>query len=314
MPVIIFRYYLYAYTYSKINKKLPEVAVEEIIYAFFSSSTLFFNSLTPFFNSLTLYDTLIHLTLGMVIGFFLGLTGVGGGVLIIPILQLIFHMSPVMAVGTASMISALVKMNASISHIVVKNVAWREVSYVLTGAIPVTILVAHTIASLSNQAEYAADINQVVQVFIVAIMIFALFSMSYKLKKELAAITEPKSHPGKLKGIGSGAACGAIMASTGVGGGILILPTLNSILGVGIKRSVGSSIVIALVLSGISAIQYSSNGQSDIATALVLVAGSLAGVPLAVATVRKMNNSALYMVTIAIIIVSLIMTLSMLAV
>ncbi len=263
------------------------------------------------FTALTLYDVLIRLAFGIIIGFFLGLTGVGGGVLIIPILQIVFHLNPVMAVGTASIISALVKVNASISHILAKNISWREVGYVLLGAIPMTVLVAHTIVSLTNQAEYAVIINNIVQISIVIIIMFAFISMLYKLKKEfLGESAKAAVAPSKLKGISSGAACGAIMASTGVGGGVLILPILNTILGVDIKRSVGSSIVIALVLSGISAIQYSSSGQSDMVTALILVAGSFIGVPLAVTIVRKIRHSTLYIVTTGLIFISLIMTLS----
>ncbi len=268
------------------------------------------NIIHELFTTLTLYDLLIRLMFGIIIGFFLGLTGVGGGVLIIPVLQVIFHMDPVMAVGTASIISALVKVNASISHIVAKNISWREVSYVLTGAIPVSIFVAHLIVKLTSQAEYTVIINNIVQALIIVIIVFALFSMLYKLRQELSGKTTRMVTSSKLKGIGAGAACGAIMASTGVGGGVLILPTLNSVLGVDIKRSVGSSIIIALVLSGISAIQYSSNGQSDMMTALILVSGSFIGVPLAIRAVRKMSHSALYMITTGLIFVSLIMTLS----
>ncbi|WP_036828836.1 sulfite exporter TauE/SafE family protein, partial [Photobacterium sanctipauli] len=254
------------------------------------------------FITLTLNELFIRLMFGAVIGFCLGLTGVGGGVLIIPILQLAFGMNPVLAVGTASVISSLVKVNAAISHVVAKNVSWKEVSYVLMGAVPVTFAITEVIVRLTANPKYNSMINSVVEVLIISIMSFALASMIIKLRKSKSGVeaTEVKGD-NKVKGISSGAACGAIIGSTGVGGGVLILPTLNSILGVDIKRSVGSSIVIALVLSGISAIKYSSGGQSDIATALVLVAGSFIGVPLAVRVVKNITDSGMYMVSIAII-------------
>lgn len=263
------------------------------------------------FVSLSFYEICIRLIFGCLIGLCLGMTGVGGGVFIIPVLQVVFGMNPVLAVGTASVISALVKVNAAASHIMAKNVSWKEIGYILVGSVPVSILVANIIVRLMNNPVYAETVTGMVQSLILLIMIFSLVTMVIKLKKEYAGTAHhSNTESGKIVGIGSGAACGAIMASTGVGGGVLILPTLNSILGLDIKRSVGSSIVIALVLSGISAIQYSSGGQSDLATALILTAGAFAGVPLAVRVVTRLSNISMYMITIAVISISLMLTLS----
>ena len=262
------------------------------------------------FLTLTLNDIAIRLAFGCLIGFCLGLTGVGGGVLIIPILQVVFGLNPVMAVGTASVIASLVKVTAAGSHIAAKNVSWKEVIYILLGAIPVTLITAELIVSFTQNPKYTNTVNSIVQILIISIMTFALCTMLLKLRKARNGSTATsRAEPSKVKGIGSGAACGAIMASTGVGGGVLILPTLNSVLGVDIKRSVGSSIVIALVLSGISALKYSGGGQSDITTALVLVAGSFVGIPLAMKAVKKMSDVGMYSVTIGIISVSLLLTL-----
>ncbi|MGF1736434.1 sulfite exporter TauE/SafE family protein [Photobacterium satsumensis] len=262
------------------------------------------------FIALTFNELLVRLMFGGLIGFCLGLTGVGGGVLIIPILQIAFGMNPVLAVGTASVISSLVKINAAVSHIVAKNVSWKEVFYVLIGAVPVTLVITEVILRMTANPKYSVMINSVVEVLIISIMMFALATMIVKWKRIQSGDVPSAIRGGsKVKGISSGAACGAIIGSTGVGGGVLILPTLNSILGVDIKRSVGSSIVIALVLSGISAIKYSTGGQSDIVTALVLVAGSFVGVPLAVRVVKNITDTGMYLVSIAIISISLVMTL-----
>ncbi len=51
----------------------------------------------------TTMGILLRIFFGAVVGLCLGLTGVGGGVLIIPILHSVFAMSPVMSVGTASL-------------------------------------------------------------------------------------------------------------------------------------------------------------------------------------------------------------------
>ncbi|PWI33454.1 hypothetical protein DI392_11470 [Vibrio albus] len=262
------------------------------------------------FVSFSFYEICIRLIFGCLIGLCLGMTGVGGGVFIIPVLQVAFGMNPVLAVGTASVISALVKVNAAVSHIMARNVSWKEVAYILVGAVPISIIVANFIVHLARHPEYSGMITETVQRLILTIMLFSLVTMLVKLKREWAGIPHKTGNDSKkMVGIGSGAACGAIMASTGVGGGVLILPTLNSILGLDIKRSVGSSIVIALVLSGISAIQYSSGGQSDLATALILTAGAFTGVPVAVRAVNKLSSVSMYIITIAVIFISLMLTL-----
>ena len=69
------------------------------------------------FNELIVIESYFHklLLLGTVFGLCLGLTGVGGGVMLIPMLQVFCDMNTVLSVGTASIISTLVKINASVA-------------------------------------------------------------------------------------------------------------------------------------------------------------------------------------------------------
>ena len=255
------------------------------------------------------FDLFLKLGFGAIVGLCLGLTGVGGGVLIIPILQFVFGMEPVLAVGTASIIASLVKINAAFSHARAGNIAWKEVRFVLIGAIPTTLVIAHVIVTLSNNPEYSAVINSYVQYTIFLVMMVSLYSMAVKLRNVQSAqilMGSPTNY--KAKGISGGAFCGLVMGSTGIGGGVLLLPVLNTVLGLNIKISIGSSIVIALMLSGVSAINYSIGGQSDVFTALLLVAGSFAGVPVAMRLVKFFEERHLYMITILIILVSIFLT------
>ncbi|MGF1760873.1 sulfite exporter TauE/SafE family protein [Photobacterium sagamiensis] len=265
--------------------------------------------ITNLFLDLSFWDIAIKLFFGAVIGVCLGLTGVGGGVLIIPILQVVFGMHAVLAVGTASVIASLVKLTAAFSHIRVGNVDWKYVIYMLMGAIPITLITAHFIVALSNAPEYSVIMNNVIEILIISVMSFSMISMIMKMKSINAeAVASTQDNGSRSKAVFSGAFCGSVLGSTGIGGGVLLLPMLNSVLGVSIKKSVGSSIVIALVLSAICAFNYSHGGQSDIPTALMLVLGSLLGVPLAIRLVSWFSEKVLYQITIAIIAVSLFIT------
>ena len=261
-------------------------------------------------SDMALIDFLARVVCGLIIGFALGMTGVGGGVLIIPCLQLVFGMTPVMAVGTASLIATLVKVSAGLAHIKAGNVEWKKSALVLVGSVPVTLITANAVVKLNAIPEYTDMVNVAINVLVVAVMIFSLGSMVLKLNKmdSEVVLTDKKDRP--LIGVVAGGGCGFILGSTGIGGGVLLLPLLNSIMKINIKKSVGSSIVIALVLSGISALNYSKGGQTDVVTALLLVVGSFVGVPIAVMTVKKLSDKSIYKATIAIISVSLVAILA----
>lgn len=250
---------------------------------------------------------LLKLMLGSVFGLCLGLTGVGGGVLLIPMLQLFCGMSPVLAVGTASLISAMVKVNASFLHIKAKNVSWRKIFLLFVGAVPVTLIVTQVVVYF-NAHPFYSDVTQTTIAWLVTIvMVGSLISVFSKYKSNKAGgeqRSEPKANT--KKAIMSGMFCGSVLGSTGVGGGVLLLPVLNSVLQVDIKKAIGSSVVLALFLSSIAAIGYASGGQSDIHTAILFFVGSFIGVPVAANLMKHMSENHVYLATMLVISVSLL--------
>ena len=83
----------------------------------------------------------------------------------------------------------------------------------------------------------------------------------------------------------------------------LLLPILTVLLKVNIKQAIGSSIVIALLLS-ISALTYSGGGQADMTTAILLIIGSLVGVPVAGKIMQFISDQTLHRVTLSLITLS----------
>lgn len=257
-------------------------------------------------------DVLVmKLFFGVLIGLCLGLTGVGGGVLIIPILQVVFGLPIIVAVGTASIIAALTKISAAIAHVKAGNVVWSYVKYILLGAIPTVLITTSFIVNISQHEYFGRYANLLIEYSIIAIMIFSLFSIikKYKVSGKGNITNSSISIPKKKPAFFSGVLCGSVMGSTGIGGGVLLLPLLNNTLGVDIKKSVGTSIVLAVILSSITAISYSSGGKSDYPTAISLVIGSFIGVPIAMNIIKKLTDSAVYLLTIYIIVVSLLLTI-----
>ena len=84
---------------------------------------------------------------GFAVGLLVGMTGVGGGALMTPILIMLFGVHPATAVGTDLLYAAATKTGGSLVHGFARSIEWRVVGRLATGSIPATIL---TLAALSH--------------------------------------------------------------------------------------------------------------------------------------------------------------------
>lgn len=87
-----------------------------------------------------LIETIGYIISGFFVGFIVGLTGVGGGSLMTPILILGFSVSPIVAVGTDLLFAALTKSNGIFIYHAKKNIDWKVVKLLAIGSIPMTCL------------------------------------------------------------------------------------------------------------------------------------------------------------------------------
>src|SRR5947209_16909842 len=77
---------------------------------------------------------------GLFIGFLIGLTGMGGGSLLAPILILLFRIPPVWAVGTDIAYATVTKAFGSMIHIRRNNVNFKVAFWLACGSVPATLL------------------------------------------------------------------------------------------------------------------------------------------------------------------------------
>lgn len=233
------------------------------------------------FADIDIWGTLLRLGLGVVIGFCIGLTGVGGGVLGLQAMTLALGMDPIKAVGTTSLYIFLTNISASFHHAKLKNIAWGAVYRILGGAVPANIVVALWISRQGGNDAFKHGLKT----FIICIVFFSIGVMILNAIKKVA--TEERSLADKIQGhwllrnvlcVLLGAAIGGLIGATSVGGGVLIVPLLIIVFGLTASRTVGSSIFIAMVLTFITAMIYGKGGELDIHSAVVMAVGSLAGV------------------------------------
>src|SRR6266481_8413261 len=77
---------------------------------------------------------------GFAVGAIVGLTGVGGGSLMTPLLVLVFGVAPVTAVGTDLLYAGLTKAGGVASHGLKGHIDWRVTGLLAVGSIPASLL------------------------------------------------------------------------------------------------------------------------------------------------------------------------------
>src|SRR5215469_9576507 len=92
---------------------------------------------------------------GFAVGALVGMTGVGGGSLMTPLLILLFGVHPATAVGTDLLYAAATKTGGSLVHGFARSIDWRVVRRLATGSVPATIVTLTVLSFAKVQSETA---------------------------------------------------------------------------------------------------------------------------------------------------------------
>ena len=93
-----------------------------------------------------------YILAGFAVGFLVGLTGVGGGSLMTPILLLIYNIKPAVAVGTDLLYASITKSVGIFAHGKLGNIDWRIVKRLATGSVPASILTLWALHDMDLQS------------------------------------------------------------------------------------------------------------------------------------------------------------------
>ena len=236
---------------------------------------------------------------GLLIGFLVGLTGMGGGSLLAPIMILFFHIPPVWAVGTDIAYSTVTKALGSVVHIRQKNVNFKVALWLACGSVPATFLSVGLVQYIRK--HYGTVVNGVILhalgftlVLVAVLLILKPFIMRYfdqrRLEKqkqealtgEIRSTERSRNWEKWYRPVVTamvGAVVGFLVGLTSVGSGTLIIvsiaflfPRLTS------KELVGTDIFQAFMLLASGAIAYLVAGTINWPIVGMLLIGSLPGV------------------------------------
>lgn len=223
----------------------------------------------------------------LVVGIVVGLTGMGGGALMTPMLVLFFGVSPLTAVSSDLVASAVMKPVGSIVHLRRKTVNLKLVGYLCIGSVPAAFAGVLILKALGDGAavQYAVKTVLGCAILFTAAM---LMVRAYMRLVERARSRDGKGAPlsqerpevevKAVRTILLGGLGGLIVGMSSVGSGSLIIIGLMMLYpGLTASRLVGTDLVQAVPLVASAAIGHAFFGDLDLSVTLPLILGSVPG-------------------------------------
>jgi len=216
---------------------------------------------------------------GFGVGFLVGLTGVGGGALMTPLLISTFGVNPATAVGTDLLYASVTKTVGSWRHHMAENVDWPIVVRLAMGSLPASIILLAVMSYTPFNTELMAQWIRYGLAFALPVSALAivLYPVLMKGHVDETATDEPPRRT--LLTILFGAALGFLVTLTSVGAGaigVVILAMLFPLLPA--KRIVGSDIAHAVPLTLVAGAGHLGLGHVDPWVLVALLCGSIPGI------------------------------------
>jgi uncharacterized membrane protein YfcA len=215
---------------------------------------------------------------GFIVGFLVGLTGVGGGSLMTPILLFFFHIKPALAVGTDLLYASITKSVGIFAHGKLGNIDWRIVKLLAAGSVPAsmtTILFLRTIDVDSHEAIATIKFSLGIALIITSAAVLLRTKLMNWLAKETLIPEKYVASSTVVLGI----ILGGLVTLTSVGAGALGVTALIVLYPhKKITTIVGSDIAHAVPLTLVAGLGHASLGTVDYNLLGVLLIGSIPGI------------------------------------
>lgn len=216
---------------------------------------------------------------GFAVGYVVGATGIGGGLLLLPALILVLHVSPVVSVGTALVFMFLTKTFAVAFHWKQKTVDFNLAAHLAMGSIPGVLIGSITLAFFYSQL--GNRLNELLGKFIgLSLIVIASLLLVFEFlqnRHDLALQSRMSATSEHKHAIWIGLVCGFLVGVTSIGSGSLIILLLLVFCPRRPAVLVGTDIFHALILTGIASAFQSLNGRVDFHLVAHLLIGSIAG-------------------------------------
>src|SRR5215471_7747992 len=218
---------------------------------------------------------LAKILIGVVVGTLIGLTGLGGGVLLLPLLIFGLHVPAIKAVGSDALFNFLTKIPAGSLHLWKGTVRRKVVLAMAVGSIPGALLGVWFLQHL--RVVYGNGVNEFIKsaVGLLLVCIPTLLMFQGRIEEHLS-----KRPPTMKSFIGMsfiGLFGGTLVGMTSVGSGSIIMMLLLLFYSFAPKVMVGTDIVHAVILTGVTSLLHYKLGNVDLYLVGSLLIGSIPG-------------------------------------
>jgi uncharacterized membrane protein YfcA len=224
--------------------------------------------------------TVSYVVSGFAVGLLVGLTGVGGGSLMTPLLTLLFGVNPAVAVGTDLAFACATKTAGTFAHRVSGTVHWNVVKRLCIGALPAAVLAT---LALNHFGALNEHIGQFIRYSIAASVLLTVVALLFRGRMQAWVNAHPEK---QLQGkglvaatIAAGAVLGTLVTISSIGAGaigatllVLLYPRLSP------AEIAGTDIAYAVPLTAIAAFGHWWLGSIHWELLATLLLGSLPGI------------------------------------
>ena len=217
---------------------------------------------------------------GFLVGALVGVTGVGGGSLMTPLLVLVFGISPTVAVGTDLLYAGITKSGGVWMHARRGGVAWALVGRLASGSVPASLITLAAFHWLAFDPKQLSALMSTTLGFALVLTAVALL-FKEKLLRWSRARRTTSARPAPWMVVAAGALLGALVTVSSVGAGALGVAALMLLSpGLAASRLVGTDIAHAVPLTLVAGLGHAAGGSVDWGLLGSLVVGSLPGIAL----------------------------------
>lgn len=219
-----------------------------------------------------------YIVAGFVVGWLVGLTGVGGGSLMTPILLLFFNVKAAVAVGTDLLYASITKSAGILAHGKLGNIDWKLVLTLGLGSVPASFITTLFLADLGIASD---ELVGSIKFWLGVALLLTSLSVLFRNELMQAAGHKQLLNPAVVPAVTwlLGVVLGFLVTLTSVGAGalgvtalLLLYPHLH------INRIVGTDVAHAVPLTLVAGLGHASLGTVDYGLLGTLLIGSVPGI------------------------------------
>jgi uncharacterized protein len=218
---------------------------------------------------------------GFAVGFVVGMTGVGGGSLMTPLLVLLFGFHPATAVGTDLLYAAVTKTCGTAVHHIGHTVEWHVMGLLAAGSLPASLITLLMLRQSDVSSGALESLTSHVLGYALLLTTLSLVLRRYilRLAHTLSFYRRPRTQAAAT--VLLGALLGVLVSLSSVGAGAIAVTVLVLLYPhLAIVRIVGTDIAHAVPLTLVAGLGHFAMGTVDLPVLASLLTGSLPGIAL----------------------------------